>query len=125
MPRAAVEAVHLDQLREHGGLAGLRDEGLLEAALARPRPKWTYQRKPDRATLAAAYAFGLVKNHPFHDGNKRVAFLTAVMFLGVNGHALVAEESEVVTAMLGVAAGGATETDLAQWIRDRIRREKA
>ena len=124
MPRAAVEAVHLDQLREHGGLAGLRDEGLLEAALARPRQKWTYQRKPDLATLAAAYAFGLVKNHPFHDGNKRVAFLTAVMFLGLNGHALVAEESEVVTAMLGVAAGGATETDVAQWIRGRIRREK-
>lgn len=123
MPRAAVEAVHLDQLREHGGLAGLRDEGLLEGALARPRQKWKYQRKPDLATLAAAYAFGLVKNHAFHDGNKRVAFLTAVMFLGLNGYELVAEESEVVTAMLGVAAGGATETDLAQWIRGRIRRE--
>ena len=125
MPRAAVEAVHLDQLREHGGLAGLRDEGLLEGALARPRQKWAYQRKPDLATLAAAYACGLVKNHPFHDGNKRVGFLTAVMFLGLNGYQLVAEESEVVTAMLGIAAGGAAERDLAQWIRGRIRREKS
>lgn len=124
VPRAAVEAVHLDQLREHGGLAGLRDEALLESALARPRQKWAYLRKPDVATLAAAYAFGIVKNHPFHDGNKRVGFLTALMFLGLNGYELITDESEVVTAILGVAEGGATEADLAQWLRARIKRTK-
>jgi death-on-curing protein len=117
VPRAAVEAVHLDQIREHGGLAGLRDEHALEAALARPRQKLTYERRWDLATLAAAYAFGIMKNHPFHDGNKRVGFLTAVMFLELNGSGLAAEESEVVTAIVSVAAGGATEADLARWFR--------
>jgi death on curing protein len=120
VPRQAVEAVHLDQIRTHGGVPGLRDEGLLESALARPRNKWTYRRKSSLALLAAAYVFALVKDHPFHDGNKRVAFLTGVMFLGLNGYQLVAEESDVVTAMLGLASGRASEADMARWIRKRI-----
>ncbi len=118
--RVVVDAIHLDQIREHGGLPGLRDEGLLESALARPRHKWTYKRRPDLASLAAAYGYGIVKNHPYRDGNKRVAFLTAVVFLGLNGIDLVAEEADVVTMMLTAAAGQCSEADLAKWIRSHI-----
>jgi death-on-curing protein len=118
--RVVVDAIHLDQIREHGGLPGLRDEGLLEAALARPRHKWTYKRRPDLASLAAAYGYGIVKNHPYRDGNKRVAFLVMVVFLGLNGFDLVAEEADVVTTMLKAAAGGCSEADLARWIRSHI-----
>jgi len=118
--RVVVDAIHLDQVREHGGLPGLRDEGLLESALARPRHKWTYKKRPDLASLAAAYGFGIVKNHPYRDGNKRVAFLTMVVFLGLNGFDLVAAETDVVTTMLTAAAGGCSEAELAKWIRSSI-----
>jgi death-on-curing protein len=118
----AVEAVHLEQLREHGGLPGLRDEGLLEAALARPRHRWAYKRRPDLAALAAAYAWGLVRNHPFLDGNKRLAFLTMVMFLGLNGYEFDAPEAEVVERMVGAAAGRYSERNLASSIRSRMAR---
>ena len=124
VPRLVVEAVHLDQIREHGGLAGLRDEGLLESALARPQHKWTYKRRPDLAALAAAYLFALVKNHPFRDGNKRIAFLAAVIFLGLNGHELTVDEPEVVTMVRAAAAGEASEGDVARWIRDHLVRRK-
>ena len=97
-----------------------RDEALLEAALARPRHKWTYRRKASLALLAAAYVFALVTDHPFHDGNKRVAFLTGVMCLGLNAYQLVAEESEVVTAMLDAASGQASEADIARCVRKRM-----
>ena len=120
MQRVVVDAIHLDQIREHGGLPGLRDEGLLESALARPRHKWTYKKRPDIASLAAAYGFGIVKNHPYRDGNKRVAFLTMVVFLGLNGFDLVATETDVVTTMLTAAAGGCSEAELAKWIRSNI-----
>lgn len=118
--RVVVDAIHLDQVREHGGLAGLRDEGLLESALARPRHKWTYKRRPDLASLAAAYGYGIVKNHPYSDGNKRVAFLTMVVFLGLNGLEVVAEEADVVTTMLTAADGNCSEAELARWIRSHI-----
>jgi death-on-curing protein len=125
VPRLVVDAVHLDQLRAHGGLAGIRDENTLEAALARPRHKWALGGESDLATLAAAYAFALATSHPFRDGNKRVAFLTMVVFLGLNGHDFDAPETEVVTTMLAVAAGEAVEPDLAEWIRRRmVRRRK-
>jgi death-on-curing protein len=117
VPRLVVEAIHFDQLREHGGLAGLRDEGALEAALARPRNKWAYRRKPDLATLAAAYGYGLARNHPFHDGNKRVAFVTMVVFLELNAHQCTAPETEVVGTMMAVAAGTTSKAALARWIR--------
>lgn len=117
VPRLVVEAIHFDQLREHGGLPGLRDEGLLEAALARPRHRWAYRRRPDLASLGAAYVYGLVRNHPFRDGNKRVAFVTMVVFLGLNGVEFEAPEDEVVAMMLGAAAGEITESQLARWIR--------
>ncbi len=119
MPRVVVEAIHFDQVREHGGIPGLRDEDLLEAALARPRHKSTYKRRPDLASLAAAYGFGIARNHPFRDGNKRVAFVTMVVFLGLNGLEFSADEAEVVTIIRSRAAGETTEGDLARWIRDR------
>ncbi len=120
MPRLVVEAIHFDQIREHGGLAGLRDEGTLEAALARPRHQWSYKRRPDLARLAAAYAYGMARGHPFQDGNKRVAFLTLVVFLGLNGTELEVPEAEVVQVMLAVAAGEMTEAHLATWVRSHL-----
>ncbi len=121
VPRLVVEAVHFDQLREHGGLSGLHDESALEAALARPRNKWGYRPKLDLATLAAAYGFGLARNHPFHDGNKRVAFVTMVVFLELNGCQFSAPETEVVRIMTGVAAGTTSEAALARWLRASTR----
>lgn len=120
MRRVVVDAIHLDQIREHGGPPGVRDEGLLESALARPRHKWTYKRRPDLASLAAAYGYGTVKNHPYRDGNRRVAFLTMVVFLGLNGFDLVADEADVVTTMLTAAGGHRSEANLAKWVRSHI-----
>ncbi len=120
VPRLVVEAVHLDQLREHGGLQGIRDDAALEAALARPRQKWHYDPNVDLATLAAAYAFGLAKAHAFNDGNKRIAFLTAVVFLGLNGRDLAADEPEVVQAMTALAAGTLSEAQMGTWLRERV-----
>jgi death-on-curing protein len=120
VPRLVVEAIHFDQLREHGGLTGLRDEGALEAALARPRHKWVYRRKADLAALAAAYGYGLAHGHPFQDGNKRVAFLTMLVFLELNGRHFAAPEDEVVRTMTGVAAGTVSEAALAGWLRRSV-----
>lgn len=120
VPRLVLEAVHLDQLREHGGRPGLRDEHALEAALARPRQKWSYDPAIDLAALAAAYAFGIARNHPFIDGNKRIAFIAMVVFLGLNGEELQASEHEIVQAMVALAAGSLDEADLADWIRQHL-----
>ena len=120
LTQLVVEAVHFDQVREHGGLHGLRDEGLLESALARPQHKWTYKRRPDLASLAASYGYGLLRNHPFQDGNKRVAFLAMVIFLGLNGCDLAADEPDVVTTMVTAAAGHLTEGQLAKWVRKHL-----
>ena len=116
-----LDAIHQAQLREHGGTPGVRDEGLLESALARPQHKFAYAKKPDWATLAAAYTFGLAKNHGFVDGNKRVAFVAAYVFLGLNGYDLDATEPEVAATIDGVAASDVTESALAKWFRVRIR----
>jgi death on curing protein len=115
--RLVVDAVHLDQIREHGGLAGLRDENALEAALARPRQKWNYEPHSDLPTLAAAYGFGLSRSHPYRDGNKRVSFVVMVVFLELTGWAFEAEEIEVVRAMVALAAGSLTESALAEWLQ--------
>ncbi len=120
LTRLVVETVRFDQIREHGGLHGLRDEGLLESVLARPQQKWTYKRRPDLASLAAAYGYGLVRNHPFRDGNKRIAFLAMVIFLGLNGFDLDAAEPDVVTAMVTAASGQLTERQLANWVRKHV-----
>lgn len=121
MSRIVVDAIQNDQLREHGGLPGIRDENILESALARPQQKWHYGEKSDIATLAAAYGFALVKNHPYRDGNKRVGFLAMVTFLGMNGHELEATDAEVVTEMLALANGRVSEEELADWLRQQPR----
>lgn len=122
VPRLIVEAIHLDQLRTHGGLPGLRDEGGLESALARARNKLAYLDKVDHALLAAAYAYGLARNHPFNDGNKRVAFLVAVVYLGLNGWEFDAPDESVIGQMVALADGRLTEPRLATWFRSGMRR---
>ncbi len=117
LTRIVIDAIHNDQLREHGGLPGIRDENLLESALARPQQKWHYAHTMDVPTLAAAYAFGFVKDHPYRDGNKRIGFLAMVTFLGINGHELAATDAEVVTEIVALADGGVSEEALADWIR--------
>jgi len=122
--RVVVDAIHLDQIREHGGLAGLRDENALEAALARPRQKWHYEPKSDLATLAAAYGFGLSRSHPYRDGNKRVGFVVMVVFLELNGWRFTAEEPDAVQAMVALAEGTLKENDLAEWVRQHSTKPK-
>jgi death on curing protein len=117
LSRLVVDAIHNDQLREHGGLPGVRDENVLESALARPQQKWHYSDRTDVPTLAAAYAFGLVQNHPYRDGNKRIGFLAMVTFLGLNSHDFSATDAEVVTEFLALAHGSVSEEALADWIR--------
>lgn len=117
MSRRGVDGLHAALVREHGGLAGLRDEGLLESALARPQQRWSYEPDADLASLAAAYAFGLARNHAYLDGNKRIAFVAAAVFLLRNGLLLESSEPEAVVTMLGVAAGAIEEAALADWIR--------
>jgi death-on-curing protein len=117
--RLVIEAVHLDQIREHGGLIGVRDENALESALARARQRWTYEPESDLARLAADYCFVICSSHPFRDGNKRISFLAAVIFLGLNGFDLIAPEDEVVERMLALASGKLDEEALATWIRSR------
>jgi death-on-curing protein len=89
--------------------------------LARAKQKWSYGEERDIATLAAAYGFGLARNHPYRDGNKRIAFLALATFLGINGHELIATDADVVTTMLALAAGTLTERELADWIRAHVR----
>ena len=120
VPRLVIEAVHLDQIREHGGLMGIRDENALESALARARQRWTYEPESNLTRLAADYAFGICSSHPFRDGNKRISFLAAVIFLGLNGFDLIAPQDEVVERMLALASGNLDEEALAAWIRSRI-----
>jgi death-on-curing protein len=120
----AILAAHDDQLAEHGGGAGIRDQGLLESALARPLNLHAYG-EPSLSKLAAAYAFGIAKNHPFIDGNKRTALVAAELFLGLNGHDLTATDAQCVEEFLALAAGEITEEELAVWIsRQSAERKK-
>lgn len=112
--------LHDESLAEHGGLAGMRDEGLLDSALVRPRNVLAHG-DPDFAALAAAYGFGLAKNHPFVDGNKRAAFLSIGLFLAINGLRLVATQADAALTMLAVAAGEIDEAALGEWIRRNSR----
>lgn len=113
------EAAHLEQITEHGGGEGVRDAGLLESAMARPRNLADYG-EPDIAALAAAYAYGIARNHPFVDGNKRTATVVSETFLSLNGHGLNASDAEVVVAFVALAAGELTEEELADWFRERL-----
>lgn len=112
--------IHDAQLAEHGGGAGLRDDGLLRSALARPRQRQAYGDGVDVADLAAAYAYGLARNHPFVDGNKRTAFVVMEVFLDLNGWVLLADDAACIAAMQDLAAGALTESELAQWLRRTI-----
>jgi death on curing protein len=120
----AILAAHDDQLAEHGGGVGVRDQGLLESALARPLNLHAYG-EPSLSRLAASYAFGIARNHPFVDGNKRTALVAAELFLGLNGFDLTADDVEVVEIFLRLAAGEITEEELAAWIdRNSRKRQK-
>lgn len=119
--RHALVLLHDASLAEHGGSAGLRDEGLIESALARPQNLAAYE-SPDFADLAAAYAVGLAKNHAFVDGNKRAAFLGVGLFLALNGYRLVAAQADATLTMLVVAAGDMDEPAFAAWIREHSRK---
>ena len=114
--RRALELLHDASLSEHGGASGLRDQGLLESALARPLNLAAYG-SPDAADLAASYGVGLAKNHPFVDGNKRAAFLAVGLFLALNGRRLVASQADATLTMLAVAAGQMDEVEFARWLR--------
>ena len=118
LSRVVLDAIHNDQLREHGGLPGVRDENVLESTLARARQKWHYAKDTDIATLAAEYAFGLVRNHPYRDGTKRIGFLAMVTFLGLNGNDFDASEAEVLTRVLALADGRVSEDQFADWTRE-------
>ena len=113
---AVAEAAHLEQLAEHGGGQGVRDARLLDSAMARAQNLAAYG-EPDAAALAAAYAFGIARNHPFVDGNKRTAAVVAETFLVLNGYALNATDAELVVAVLALAAGELSEKELADWFR--------
>lgn len=115
--------LHDESLAEHGGAAGMRDEGLFESALARPEHLAAYEH-PDAASLAAAHGAGLAKNHPFVDGNKRVAFLAVGLLLALNGYRLCASQIDATQAMLAVAAGEMSELDFAAWIRQNSKKQK-
>ena len=117
--RRVLLLLHDESLAEHDGASGLRDEGLLDSALARPLNLALYE-QPDIARLAASYGVGLAKNHPFVDGNKRAAFLAAGMFLAVNGYRLHATQADATLAVLAVAAGEMDEVTFAHWIRTHI-----
>lgn len=114
---AVALAIHEEQIAEHGGGEGVRDSGLLESALARPRNAWGYG-VTDLCALAASLGHGIARNHPFVDGNKRTAFVAAETFLILNGVELVAGDAACVVAMLDLAAGEMSEDDFAGWLRD-------
>ncbi len=118
--RRALLLLHDESIAEHGGAAGIRDEGLLESALARPLNLMAYG-DPDWAELAASYGVGLAKNHPFVDGNKRAAFLAVGLFLAMNGYRLVATQADATLTMLSVAAGSLDEPGFAAWLRTHSR----
>lgn len=116
IPLDVVLAIHTEQLAQHGGAEGVRDQGLLESALMRPQQLWTYA-QPDLHDLAAAYAHGLSRNHPFMDGNKRTAWVVARLFLLLHGLDRTATDEQCYLAMLELAAGEATQEDFARWLR--------
>ena len=125
VPRRAIEVIHQEQLEEHGGLPGIRDDSALESALGRPRNKWAYSKTSSMAVLAAAYGFGIARNHSFHDGNKRTAFLAMAAFLGLNGYEIETSEADVVTTIVALAAGEMSEARLATWVgKTMIKRKR-
>jgi len=117
----AVRALHRRHLAEHGGADGVRDEGLLDSALMRPQQRWHYAPESSVGQLASAYAYGLARNHPFVDGNKRTAVVAMLLFLALNGYRLSATEDERYEVILGIASSELEEEDLSEWIEGRLR----
>ncbi|MDO9243538.1 MAG: type II toxin-antitoxin system death-on-curing family toxin [Rhodocyclaceae bacterium] len=117
--KQALLLLHGESLAEHGGAAGMRDEGLLDSALARAPNLATYD-EPDAAALAATYGFGIARNHPFIDGNKRAAFLSVGLFLALNGYRLAATQAEATVIILALAAGEIDEAEFAAWLRGHV-----
>ncbi|MGB0514376.1 MAG: type II toxin-antitoxin system death-on-curing family toxin [Wenzhouxiangellaceae bacterium] len=125
LPVHVIEAIHERQIAEHGGDSGIRDHGLLESAVARPRHQLSYGGdRIDIPSLAAAYGFGLARNHPFVDGNKRTAYVVMRGFLILNGWELIAPMTERYPAMMALASGQLAEQDLAEWLRRNSRPEQ-
>ncbi len=122
LKRIWLDAIHFQQLQRFGGLYGTRDTNAIDAALARPQHRWAYEPGIDLADLAAAYGYGLIRNHGYTDGNKRIGFVALAVFPDLNGWELIAPEAEVVTTIVAVAAGTLSEAELAAWIRSRMRR---
>ena len=116
LKRVWVDAIHFQQLQRFGGLYGVRDDGVIDSALARPLNHWTFKEQPDLAALAAAYGFGLTSVHGYLDGNKRVGFVAMAVFLDLNGWSVEAPEPDVVQVMVAVAAGEMSEDALAAWL---------
>jgi death-on-curing protein len=119
--KRALLLLHQESLSQFGGAAGVRDEGLLDSALGRPINKHTYEGCNDLAVLAAAYGFGLVRNHPFVDGNKRAAFIAVGVFLAINGQRLTAMPVDAIEAVISLSAGSMEEARFAEWIRMNVR----
>jgi len=115
--RRALELLHDESIAEHAGGTGLRDSGLLDSALARPQNLYLYENVTDPFRLAAAYAFGIAKNHPFVDGNKRAALIAAGLFLRINGLRLNADKAEAALVVFDLAASEITELQFAEWLR--------
>lgn len=113
-------AYHNLQIAEHGGAEGVRDIGLLDSALARPRNLLAYEPNSDMASLAAAYAFGIIRNHPFVDGNKRTGYVVMESFLILNNHELKVDATEKYLTFISLAEGSLSEDELAQWLRERL-----
>jgi len=120
---SVVLAIHEAQLAEHGGIGRIRDQGLFSSDLSRPQNLYAHGEAPDVTALAAAYAFGIARKHPFLDGNKRTAFVVMELFLNLNGWVLNAEDSDCISAMQALAAGDLSEKALAAWLREHIERE--
>jgi death-on-curing protein len=121
--RELVLAIHKRQLAEHGGMDGVRDAGLLDSALARPRQQFAYaDPTPDTCALAAAYAYGIARNHPFLDGNKRSAFVVCRLFLVLNGDDIEADKTALYDTFLRLAEGSLSEDELAAWLRTHLKR---
>lgn len=119
LPKGLILAVHDRQIDEHGGARGVRDEGLLESALARPKNLYAYGEN-DAAALAGACAFGIARNHPFMDGNKRTAFVACELFLQANGHKLNGSDEECLAMMLALAASDVDEAEFVSWLRENV-----
>ncbi|HTA57599.1 MAG TPA: type II toxin-antitoxin system death-on-curing family toxin [Candidatus Baltobacteraceae bacterium] len=122
--RKALLYLHSASLATFGGSTGIRDEGLLDSALARPQNRYLYVPESDLPELAASYAFGIAKNHPFIDGNKRAAFHAVGLFLSINGFELVADQLDAIQTVMSLAAGGLAEVQFAAWIRKNTQSRK-